>query len=270
MAGAVVTGAAKGMGLEIARRIAARGVSLTLADIDAAGVMEAAEGIGGDATSSVLDVADEDACRALARKVAEGHGGLAVWVNNAGILRTAPSWEHSAEERRAMFDVNTFGLINGTLAALEHMRAARRGHVINLISLAGLASPPGEVVYAATKHAALAFSVGTLYDLREAGFDDIHISCICPDGVWTPMLFDKVDDPHAAPSWSGVMLQPEQVAEAAVALLDRPRVVTTIPKWRGAFVRAFDAAPGIGARLAPRLMEQARRRQAAFARKHRA
>ncbi len=268
MGGAVVTGAARGMGLEIARGLATRGFKVTLADIDAQEAATAAEGIGDEATSAALDVSDEGACQALAREVA-GRDGLDVWVNNAGILRTAPSWTHPPEERRAMFDVNTFGLINGTLAALEHMRATRRGHVINIISLAGLAVPPGEVVYAATKHAALAFSLGTLYDLREAGLDDVHISCVCPDGVWTPMLFDKVDDPHAAPSWSGVMLQPAQVAEVAVGLLDKPRPVTTIPRWRGAFVRAFDAAPGIGARLAPRLMEQARRRQAKWRRDHR-
>lgn len=257
------------MGLEIARGLAARGYAVTLADIDAGQAASAAEAIGGSARSASLDVADEGACQDLAREVAE-RDGLAVWVNNAGILRTAPSWTHPPEERRAMFDVNTFGLINGTLAALEHMRATGRGHVINIISLAGLVSPPGEVVYAATKHAALAFSVGTLYDLREAGLDDVHISCVCPDGVWTPMLFDKVDDPHAAPSWSGVMLQPEQVADVTVGLLDRPRPVTTIPRWRGAFVRAFDAVPGVGVRLAPRLMKQARRRQAAWGRKHKA
>ena len=267
--GAVVTGAAKGMGLEIARLLTGKGYAVTLADIDAEEVSRSAEAIGRGATSSVLDVRDEEACRRLADEVAE-RDGLAVWVNNAGILRTAPSWTHPPSERRAMFEVNTFGLINGTLAALEHMRAGRRGHVINIISLAGLAVPPGEVVYAATKHAALAFSIGTLYDLREAGLDDVNISCVCPDGVWTPMLFDKVDDPHAAPSWSGVMLQPEHVAEVTVGLLSKPRPVTTIPRWRGAFVRAFDAVPGIGVRLAPRLMEQARRRQAAWARKHRA
>jgi NAD(P)-dependent dehydrogenase (short-subunit alcohol dehydrogenase family) len=265
--GAVVTGAAKGMGLEIARLLAARGYAVTLADIDAAGASDAAEGIGGSAKATALDVADEEAVRALAHEVAEREGALDVWVNNAGILRTAPSWTHSPEERRAMFDVNTFGLMNGTLAALEHMRGSGRGHVINIISLAGLASPPGEVVYAASKHAAMAFSIGTLYDLREAGLDDVHISCVCPDGVWTPMLFDKVDDPHAAPSWSGVMLQPAQVAEVAVGLIDKPRPVITIPRWRGAFVRAFDAFPGVGERLAPRLMEQARRRQAAFRQK---
>ena len=74
------------------------------------------------------------------------------------------------------------------------MRPANTGHVLNVVSLAGLAAPPGETVYSATKHAALAFTVGTLYDLRQEGCKNVQISAICPDGIWTPMLFDKVDD----------------------------------------------------------------------------
>ena len=257
------------MGLEIARLLAGRGYDVTLADIDSAEATAAAESIGPRASAATLDVGDAEACERLAAEVAE-RDGLDVWVNNAGILRCAPSWSHPEEERRAMFEVNTFGLMNGTLAALEHMRRNRRGHVINLISLAGLTAAPGETVYAATKHAAIAFSLGTLYDLREAGLDEVHISCVCPDGVWTAMLFDKVDDPHAAPSWSGVMLQPAEVADAAVALLDKPRPVIAIPRWRGWVVRWFDTFPALGARLAPRIMAQARRKQAKWGREHRA
>jgi short-subunit dehydrogenase len=269
MAAAVVTGAARGMGLEIARRLAARGYLVTVADVAEDAAAAAAEEIGGGAEAAALDVRDAGACELLAHRAAERGGGLAVWVNSAGILRCAPSWEHSERERRAMFDVNAHGLINGTLAALELMRPAGRGHVINLISLAGLGAPPGETLYAATKHAALAFSLGTLYDLRVAGVEDVHIGAVCPDGVWTPMLRENVDDPHAAPSWSGVMLDPGEVAEAAVALLDRPRPLLVMPRWRGTVARAYAAFPALAERLAPRLMAQARRKQAAWAREHR-
>ena len=115
-----------------------------------------------------------------------------------------------------MFDVNVHGTMNGTWAALEVLRRRDAGHVVNVISLAGLAAPPGETVYAATKHAALAFTTGTLQDLHGAGVRGVQLSAVCPDGIWTPMLHDKVDDPCAAPSWSGVMLQPEQVAAVVV------------------------------------------------------
>ena len=78
------------------------------------------------------------------------------------------------------------------------MLSRRRGHIINVVSLAGLVAAPGEVAYAASKHAAMAFSIGTLADLRRSGVKDIHVSAICPDGIWSPMLEDKLDDPDAA------------------------------------------------------------------------
>jgi NAD(P)-dependent dehydrogenase (short-subunit alcohol dehydrogenase family) len=265
---AVVTGAARGLGFEIARRLAERGFAVHVADVDEAGAHAAAEKLGGVAWGSALDVTDADACRTAAQQAAERHGELAVWVNNAGILRTGPSWLHSPEDRRALFDVNVHGLMNGTIAALELMRPANSGHILNVVSLAGLAAPPGETVYAATKHAALAFTVGTLYDLRQEGCKGVQISAICPDGIWTPMLYDKVDDPQAAPSWSGVLLKPEDVARRAVELLDSPRLVVAYPRWRGGVARSFASAPGMGAKLVPAMMASARRKQKRWARKH--
>ena len=90
---------------------------------------------------------DAEACRAAAALTVERGGSLDVWVNNAGVLVTGHVWEHDPETRRALFEVNTLGTINGTLAALEPMRAAGRGHVVNVVSLAGLGAPPGEALY---------------------------------------------------------------------------------------------------------------------------
>jgi hypothetical protein len=81
------------------------------------------------------------------------------------------------------------------------------------------------------------------------------------------MLEDKLDDPDAAPSFSGQLLSPAHVAERTVALLDRPRVVLTIPRWRGAALRLFDAFPGLVERIVPALMADARRRQARWKRR---
>jgi short-subunit dehydrogenase len=265
---AVVTGAAGGLGFEIARLLAGRAFAVNVADVDEAGAQAAAQKLDGAAWGTKLDVTDPDACRAAAGEAAARNGGLAVWVNNAGILRTGPSWSHSDAERRALVDVNVHGLMNGTIAALEHMRAANTGHVINVVSLAGLAAPPGETVYAATKHAALAFTVGTLFDLRQDGCRGVQLSAICPDGMWTPMLFDKMDDPQAAPSWSGVMLQPEDVAKRAVELLDHPLPVVSMPRWRGAVARSFSLTPRLATRVVPAMMADARRKQKRWARKH--
>lgn len=261
MPGALVTGAGRGLGLEIARALAARGLTVHVTDVDQAAAATGAEEIGGTAFSSQLDVRDSEACQAAAATTIERTGSLDVWVNNAGVLVTGRIWEHDPDTRRLLFEVNTLGTINGTLAALEPMRQSGRGHVINIVSLAGLGAPPGEALYGATKHGALAFSLGTLADLRREGFGEIHISSVCPDGILTPMIADKLDDPDAAPSFSGHLMRAEEVAPHVARLLDRPRPVLAVPRWRGVQVRILDAFPGFFLRLVPLFMADSRRRQ---------
>jgi NAD(P)-dependent dehydrogenase (short-subunit alcohol dehydrogenase family) len=245
---AVVTGAGRGLGSAIAAALHRDGWRVLVTDVDAEAAAAAARPLGGWATA--LDVRDEAACRATAAMADAADGGLRLWVNNAGILVTGPSWTHDAETRRAVMEVNALGAMNGTMAALELMRPAGRGHVINIVSLTGLIAPPGEVVYAASKHALIAFSIGTLNDLRAAGETGVHISCVCPDGVWTPMLYDRLADDGAAASFTGTLLRPERVAERVAQLARHPRPVVSIPRWRGAQVRLLDAVPGASTRLA--------------------
>ncbi len=255
------------MGLEIARRLVGRGYEVAVTDVDEAGTAGAAEQLGERAWPLVLDVTDGDAVRAAADQVVERSGSLDVWVNNAGILRTGLAFEQPIDVHRQMLEVNAIGTMNGTLVAIEKMRASGRGHIINLISLAGLAAATGIVGYSASKHAAIAFSLGMAADLRRGGLGGIHISCVCPDGVWTPMIADKLDDENDALSFSGVMLMPDQVAERAVELIDKPKPVLAMPAWRGQFARFFDRHPKLSLRLTPLLMRDAVRRQRAFKKK---
>lgn len=245
---AVVTGAAGGLGRAIATALHADGWSVLLTDLDPAAVASAAAPLGG--WSAALDVRDEDGCADIAATAAS-RGELALWVNNAGILVTGPSWEHDGPTRRRVLDVNVLGAMNGTLAALAVMREQGHGHVLNVVSLAGLVAAPGETVYAASKHALLAFSLGTLSDLRMAGYRRVHVSCLCPDGIWTPMLHDRLDDPGALASFTGSMLTAQRVAARAVRLARRPRPVVSLPRWRGAQVRLLDALPGLAVALTP-------------------
>jgi NAD(P)-dependent dehydrogenase (short-subunit alcohol dehydrogenase family) len=267
MPGAFVTGAGGGIGLAVARRLIGRGYDVTLSDVDGDAVEREAGELGERAHPLRLDVTDLQACRAAAAEVVERAGSLDVWVNNAGILITGVTYEQELEVHRRMLEVNAVGTYNGTLCALERMRAVARGHVINVISLAGLAAAPGIGGYAASKHAAMAFSLSTLADLRNDGIKDIHISTVCPDGVWTPMIQDKLDDPNDALSFSGKMLMPDEVAERVEGLLEKPKPVLTIPGWRGRFVRFFDSHPAMAVRLTPFLMRDALRRQARFRKK---
>jgi len=267
---AVVTGAGGGLGRAIAIELARRGFSVLATDIDAAAAADTVAEIGqatgdaalaADAKASVLDVRDAESCRSLASAVVAEAGSLDLWVNNAGILATGLAWEQQEATRGAMLSINAAGTMNGTVAALEPMVAAGSGHVINVISLAGIVAAPGEVAYSASKHAAMAFTLGTLFDLRRAGHRGIALSAVCPDGIWTPMLEDKLDDPDAAGSFSGHLLTPEQVAGAIGKLTERPRPILILPRWRGPLLRFFDLFPSFGLRLLPAVMWDARRRQ---------
>jgi NAD(P)-dependent dehydrogenase (short-subunit alcohol dehydrogenase family) len=262
---AVVTGAGSGLGRAIAAELVERGYRVNVTDVDAGAADRVAAELGGDARGTALDVRDEAACRGLAESIGRT-GSLDLWVNNAGVFFPGPPWEQSAEVRQTMLDVNVTGLMNGTVAALGPMRAANRGHVVNVVSLAGIVAAPGEVAYSASKHAAMAFTLGTLFDLRRAGSKGIHLSAVCPDGIWTPMLEDKLDDPDSAASFSGHLLTAEEVAKEVGKLTERPRPVLIVPRWRGPGLRLYDLFPRLGLRLLPLVMWDARRRQRRYKR----
>lgn len=264
---AVVTGAGSGLGRAIALELGRRGYLVHATDVDAEAAAKTAAELGSGARSTKLDVCDEAACRSLAARVATDSGGIDLWVNNAGVLVTGPAWTQDEATRRRLLEINALGTMNGTIAALEPMIEAGRGHVVNVISLAGIVAAPGEVNYSASKHAAMAFTLGTLFDLRRAGIRGVRLSAVCPDGVWTPMLQDKLDDPDAAGSFSGQLLTPEQVATAVGKLTERPRPILIMPRWRGLQLRLLDLFPRLTLRLLPLAMSDARRRQRRYAKR---
>jgi NAD(P)-dependent dehydrogenase (short-subunit alcohol dehydrogenase family) len=265
--GALVTGGGRGLGARIAEVLARRGHVVHVTDLDGAAAQATAERIGGAAFASALDVRDAAACEAAARATAERAGRLAVWVNNAGVLITGPAWTNTPEQRQMMLDVNVGGVMNGTVAAIGQMRSNGGGHVVNIASLAGLVAVPGETVYSGTKHAVMGFSLSTQADLRRAKVRDIRVSCVCPDGIWTPMISDRLDDPEAALSFTGRLLAVDEVAAAVDRVLDRPRQVTAVPRWRGVQVRLLDAMPDLAVRALPLVVLQGRRAQRRLLRK---
>lgn len=264
-AGALVTGAGRGLGKEIARLLVERGHLVLVTDVDEAAADATATELGERAVPRVVDVRDHAQVNAARDDIVARAGRLDVWVNNAGVLMTGPAWEQDDAERRLMFEVNALGTINGTVAAIDAMRgrvgSGGGGHVVNIVSLAGLTAVAGEAVYAASKHAAIGFSLSTMADLRAADIVDIDISCVCPDGIWTPMLHDRLDDPGSALSFSGKLLQPEDVVEAVRKVLDKPRLVTAVPRWRGVVARVGDAVPSLGLAAVPLVIKQGRRVQ---------
>jgi NAD(P)-dependent dehydrogenase (short-subunit alcohol dehydrogenase family) len=229
---AVVTGAGRGFGAEVALRLAGRGYEVLCTDIDEQAAARTAERVGGFARA--LDVRDPDAHRAAAAAAAE-RGSLEVWINNAGVLRTVKGWEHSDDKVRLPVEVNLLGVIYGSRAAVEAMRSGPGGdrHIINMASLSALAPVPGLAVYAASKHGVLGFTTSLQGDLRRAGIP-ITMHAVCPDGADTDMVRERSGDDDSAIIWSAPrLLHTEEVAERVVGLLDSQELVAVIPRWRG-------------------------------------
>lgn len=259
----MVTGAGRGFGRAIARRLAARGYTVLVTDVDAAAAAAAGGDLGG--FSMALDVRDPDAHRAAARAAAE-RGPLEVWVNNAGVMQAGPVWAQSDDEIRLTCEVNLLGVVWGSRAAVEAMRngGGENKHIINVASLSAFGPVPGLATYSATKHGVLGFTGSLQGDLFDADIP-ITVHALCPDGADTPLLREHDGEPAAAINWSGPrLLSAEEVAEHAVALLDSKRLVRTIPPWRGLGARALALAGRPGLRAAPLLRRQGARHRVAF------
>ena len=257
---AVVTGAGRGFGRAIAVRLAARGYTVLATDVDLGAAAATADAVGG--LSMGLDVRDPQAHRVAARAAAE-HGPVEVWVNNAGVMRTVKCWEQSDDDVRLECEVNLLGVIWGSRAAVDAMRAGSGdAHIINIASMSALQPVPGLAVYAATKHAVLGFSGSLQGDLLDAGLP-ITVHAICPDGADTQLVREHDDEPEAAIIWSGRrLLTVDEVADQAVALLDSKKLVHVVPRWRGWGARANAMAGRTGLRTAPLLRRAGERRRA--------
>jgi short-subunit dehydrogenase len=258
---AVVTGAGKGLGREIAKGLARKGFTLLVTDIDAESAEATARAIGDGAWSMPQDVRDSESHRAVAR-AANGRGSLELWVNNAGVLYTGNAWDHDDEAVRQMVEVNVLGMTWGARAAVEAMRA-KGGHIINIASISSIAPAPGLAVYGATKHAVLGFSISLAGDLDRASIP-IKVSAVCPHAINTDMVRDvqELDGAEVAFIGSG-LLAAEEVARVVIDLVDKPKLAVTVPRTQGALAHILRPFPSASLRVMKplfRLGEWQRRR----------
>jgi 3-oxoacyl-[acyl-carrier protein] reductase len=205
---ALVTGASRGIGRAIARRLAGRyeivAAARSEAELDtlAAEIAEA----GGRCATVVLDVATPRAVAEALRDI-----DVDVLINNAGLGVMKPLLELAPEEWHAMVDVNLNALYHVTRAVLPGMVERGQGHVVIIGSIAGRSAFAGGTGYTATKHAVLGFSESLLLEVRDAG---VKVSVVMPGSVATEF----------SPGGSGAdwKLSAEDVAESVAQLLDTP------------------------------------------------
>jgi len=255
---AVVTGAARGFGREIARRLVARGHRVLITDLDADAVGATACELG------VTGIAADARVAADHRKVAAAAaelGPVGVWVNNAGVLRAGKAWEHPDDDVALMIEANLLGVVHGSRAAVEAMRA-RGGHLLNIASMSAHGPVPGLAIYAATKAGVLNFSTSLQGDLDLDGVP-VRVHVLCPDAADTAMVRSEQSHRDTAILFSqkGGLLAPEAVADAAVGLLDGKRVVRSLPAARAGLARVGSVVPSIGLPVLARMRARGDKRR---------
>lgn len=219
----VITGAGTGIGRATAVHLGSLGAKVVLGARREAQIAEVAEDIraaGGEAVYRATDVTKVEEVKALVSLAIERFGRLDVMINNAGVAPLSRLDEGKVGEWEAMIDVNLRGVLNGIAAALPAFEAGG-GHIVNVVSTAGLKIVPTMGVYAATKNA-----VRTLTEaLRQESRAGLRVTEISPGFVATNLGDSMPEGPAkeaVAARMKDIALPPEAVAKAIAYALEQP------------------------------------------------
>lgn len=254
---AVITGGASGIGRAFGEALAARGVEVVLADLQAALAEEVAEGIrrrGGRAHAAALDVRSYDDFAALVDEHAGRAGRLDYLFNNAGIGISGEAHHYALSDWNEVLDINVRGVCNGIQACYRRMCTQGFGRIVNTASAAGLLPSPGLASYTTSKFAVVGLSRGLRIEARRFG---VSVSALCPGVVRTPILDS---DRFAGPRQPSARLResmekmgpiaPEYLVRAALPQIDRGVGIIVVPRWMKLIWYIDRLAPSVSERLA--------------------
>jgi NAD(P)-dependent dehydrogenase (short-subunit alcohol dehydrogenase family) len=231
----LITGCSTGLGNALARLVVARGWPTVVTAREASRVADLVKGAEDNAIACDLDVTNAEQIRACVEAAEKKFGRIDVLVNNAGYGYQSTVEEGEEAEIRAQFETNVFGLFALTRAVLPGMRQRRRGHIINITSVAGMVGFPGSGYYAASKHAIEGWSDSLRAEVQPIG---IGVTCVEPGPFRTdwagrslkqtlPKIADYADTAGkrlaAAKEGSGKQVgDPVRAGEAMIALAGNP------------------------------------------------
>ncbi len=247
---AVVTGASRGIGRAVARAAAAKGARLGLIARDARVLAEVRDELGGETTIVTADVADRRQVEEAWGRIEQRLGTVEVLVNNAGIGCWGPFVDVEAEEIERVLAVNLTAAMQLTRLALPDMLRNRRGHVVNVGSVAGRLGAPFEAVYSASKFGLTGFTEAVAVEVGPFG---VQVSMVNPGPVATD--FSAASGARSYARRRPTPLSAEHVADAVIDTIERGGLERVIPRWLRLAHLVRTVAPAVYARGAAKAVE---------------
>ena len=251
----VITGASSGIGEKIAYKVAEHGGSPILIARNEEQLKRISEDIEKNYLVNCLyyqlDIQKLDHVTSTIAEIIDEAGTIHVLINNAGFGVFDHVVDINLEEMKSMFEVNVFGLIATTKAALPSMIKQNEGHIINVASQAGKVATPKSSVYSATKHAVLGFTNSLRMELVDTG---IHVTSVNPGPIKTK-FFDIADKSGSyVENVQRYMLESDYVAQKIVDAIYTSKREINLPAWMEMGSKLFQLFPGFLEKTAGKAM----------------
>jgi short-subunit dehydrogenase len=254
----VITGASSGIGLTTAQCAAKQGAKVVLAarsEETMNAVVAQINAEGGQAFFVPCDIADRAQVDAVARAAVERFGRIDTWVNNAGIAIYGRLDQVNDVDNRRLFDINFWGVVNGSLAALPHLKS-NGGALINLGSEVSEAVVPLLGMYAASKHAVKGFTDALRVEIEDVDKAPVSITLIQPTAVDTPFPQHARNYQDKEPKLPTPTIEPMQVAEAILAAAIKPTRATRVGAMSKVNTTVAKFAPALGDKMAAKQVDR--------------
>lgn len=243
----VITGASSGVGMATARLAAERGATVVLVsrnEPELARIEDQIRAAGGRATHVAADVSDRERLRAVVDHCVREHGGFDTWVNDASASVFGELLGVPLEDHRRLFEVNFWGVVHGSKLAAEHLRTRGGGAIVNVGSMLSERAMPLLGAYSASKHAVKAFTDTLRMELDREG-SGISVTLIEPASIATPFAEHARNHMASAARVAPPLYDPEVVARAIVACMERPRPTLVVGGAALALIWAERVAPRV-------------------------